>query len=57
MHQIVGFEIEIEELAGKWKLSQNHSRDRRGRVVEQLAASGRDNAVAIARLMHECLDS
>ncbi len=45
---IVGVEITLTELTGKWKVSQNRAEaDRRG-VVEGLAAEGRE---AMARLV------
>jgi transcriptional regulator len=52
---IVGFEIEITRLEGKWKLNQNHSRERRERVVEALKEGGTHDQVEIARLMEETL--
>lgn len=48
---IVGFELPIDKLEGKWKLSQNHSRERRERVVAELSASAGENERAIAELM------
>lgn len=46
---IVGFELEVTRLAGKWKMSQNRSEaDRRG-VVEGLAAT--EDGSAVARLI------
>jgi transcriptional regulator len=47
---IVGFEIAIEKLEGKWKLNQNQSAVRRERVVETLSRSQRqaDHDVALA---------
>lgn len=48
---IVGIEIRVERLEGKFKLSQNRSAADRAGVVEQLAASGSDNDAALARLM------
>lgn len=46
---IVGFEIAIEKLEGKWKLNQNQSAARRERVMEQLNHSQRhaDREVAV----------
>lgn len=38
---IVGFEMEIEKLEGKWKLNQNQSAARRERVTEALEKSTR----------------
>lgn len=48
---IVAFQIEIERLEGTWKLSQNHSSERRHRVAEALRKQSDDNAQAIANLM------
>jgi transcriptional regulator len=48
---IVGFELPIERLEGKWKLSQNHSPARRERVMRQLRAMPGENEQAIAQWM------
>jgi transcriptional regulator len=48
---IVGIEIRVESLEGKFKLSQNRSAADRAGVVEQLMASGSDSDAALARLM------
>ncbi|RXT07981.1 FMN-binding negative transcriptional regulator [Ammoniphilus sp. CFH 90114] len=48
---IIGFRIEIEKLEGKWKLSQNHSRERQDRVIEALDSQGDENSIQIANLM------
>jgi transcriptional regulator len=48
---IVGFRIEISNLEGKWKLSQNHPPERRERVVRALREQGGEDAAAIADLM------
>jgi transcriptional regulator len=48
---IVGIEIRVAELEGKFKLSQNRSAADRANVVAQLTASGADNDLALARLM------
>ncbi len=50
---IVGFEIEITRLEGKWKLNQNHPAERRQRVVAALTAAGGENNEAVAKLMEE----
>jgi transcriptional regulator len=48
---IVGLELRIERLDGKWKLSQNRpEQDRRG-AMAGLAASGRPDAIAVAAEM------
>jgi transcriptional regulator len=48
---IVGIEIRVGKIEGKFKLSQNRSAADRAAVVAQLAASGSDNDQALARLM------
>jgi transcriptional regulator len=48
---IVGFEIEIARIEGKWKLGQNHSADRRQNVARALRAAGGERATAVAELM------
>ncbi|MEZ5776468.1 MAG: FMN-binding negative transcriptional regulator [Hyphomicrobiaceae bacterium] len=48
---IVGFEISIERIEGKQKLSQNRSQDDRAGVVQGLEASEARCAHEIARLM------
>ncbi|SDF97749.1 FMN-binding negative transcriptional regulator [Paraburkholderia phenazinium] len=48
---IVGIEIEVTRLVGKWKLSQNkEARDRRG-AVEALLAGGSETQEAVAEAM------
>jgi len=50
---IVGIEIPITRLLGKWKLNQNRpARDREG-VVVGLGAEGDERSAALARLMTE----
>lgn len=48
---IVGFEIDIERIEGKWKLNQNHPAERRERVVRALREIGDENSEQIAELM------
>jgi transcriptional regulator len=48
---IVGIDIRVSRLEGKFKLSQNRSAGDRSRVVEQLTTSGRADDAALARLM------
>jgi transcriptional regulator len=48
---IVGIEIRVASLEGKFKLSQNRSEPDRARVIAELAASGRDEDAALAQLM------
>ncbi|MCW7507683.1 FMN-binding negative transcriptional regulator [Leptospira levettii] len=53
---IVPFRIQIKELEGKEKLSQNHTRERRLRVIENLERMPGENEKAIAKLMKQSLD-
>ena len=48
---IVGIEIEITDIRGKWKTSQNRNAADRAGVVEGLEAIGDDAAEAMARLV------
>ena len=48
---IVGFEIDIDRLEGKWKLNQNHPAERRAKVVRALQSVGDHDADEIAALM------
>ncbi len=44
---IVGIEVEITAITGKWKVSQNRSAADRAGVVSGLQASGRDDAATL----------
>jgi transcriptional regulator len=55
LKQIVGLRIEIERIEGKWKLNQNHSVERREKVIRALAERGDENSSAIADLMRQRL--
>jgi len=48
---IVGIEIEIASLDGKWKASQNRSEADRGGVADGLHELGTEAAVAMASLV------
>ena len=48
---IVGIDVHVSRLEGKFKLSQNRSDTDRARVVAALEASGSDEDAALARLM------
>ena len=50
---IVGFEIEITEVQGKFKLSQNRPAEDQQRVIEELSKSSAQLEVAVAKLMAE----
>jgi transcriptional regulator len=52
---IVGFEIDITRIEGKWKLNQNQPPERRERVVRALRASGSPADAAVADLIAEQL--
>lgn len=52
---IVGFTIEISAIEGKWKLNQNHSEDRRRKVVDGLRSQPGENSSQIAELMQATL--
>jgi transcriptional regulator len=57
VRMIVGLEIPIAQLVGKWKVSQNRSpRDREG-VIDGLKREGTDAAAAMASLVHRALSS
>jgi len=55
LRSIVGFRVEITRLEGKWKLGQNHSDERRRRVVRALRRQFNEDSQAIATLMEEAL--
>lgn len=48
---IVGFELEITSLAGKWKTSQNRTAADRAAVVRGLRARGGETSAAMARVV------
>ncbi|HEV2300257.1 MAG TPA: FMN-binding negative transcriptional regulator, partial [Stellaceae bacterium] len=50
---IVGFEIEVTRLEGKFKLSQNRPAADRPRIIAALEAADDPEARALARLMRE----
>jgi len=50
---IVGFQIEMTTIEGKWKLSQNHSHERRQRVIHALEAKEDENSRKIADWMKQ----
>jgi len=55
LNAIVGFEIEIERLEGKWKLNQNHPVERRERIIAGLRSTGRTEELAVAKLMQAAM--
>lgn len=56
MEGIVGFDVHIDRLEGKWKLSQNHPAERREKVVRSLLSAGNYESTQIASLMTEIKD-
>ena len=57
LDQIVGFRLKIESIEGKWKLNQNHSPERRRKVIAQLRRQGDPDSLAIAQLMSVGLEN
>lgn len=54
---IVGFTIEITSIEGKWKLNQNHSEERRQKIIDGLETRPDENSAQIADLMRATLDA
>lgn len=54
---IVGFEIDITDVQGKFKLSQNRPAEDRQRVIDALNQSGNPGDAALARLMSKPADA
>jgi transcriptional regulator len=52
---VVGFRVAIERIEGKWKLNQNHPRERREKVAQALAQRSDENSQAISSLMAAAL--
>jgi transcriptional regulator len=53
LRNIVGFEIRVATLGGKWKVSQNRTPEERAAVVEELRACGDAASLAMAELIAE----
>ncbi len=51
--QIVGLEIEVADIRGKWKASQNRNAADRAGVVDGLSAAGGDAAAAMAAIVRD----
>ena len=51
LEAVVGFEITIESLQAKYKLSQNRSTVDQHNVIQALEASGGENECGVAALM------
>ena len=54
IRQIVGVEIEIADIKGKWKASQNRNAADREGVVAGLEAEGDPEAIEMARIVEGC---
>ncbi|BDG46022.1 hypothetical protein PspKH34_05830 [Parageobacillus sp. KH3-4] len=50
---IVVFEILINRMEGKWKLSQNHSIERQQNLINGLKTSNKYNSAEIAKMMEQ----
>jgi transcriptional regulator len=55
LNMIVGFEIEVTDIQGKFKLSQNRPRKDQQHVVEELSLSKNQTDIAVAELMWEAI--
>ena len=55
LSMIVGFEIEITDIQGKFKLSQNRPLEDQQHVIEALSQSNNQTEVAVAKLMAEAI--
>ena len=51
--QIVGLEIEIDDLRGKWKASQNRPAADRAGVIAGLTEDGDADALAMAAIVRQ----
>jgi transcriptional regulator len=55
LQAIVGFEIDVARIEGKWKLGQNHDEPRRERVIAALRQTGSPEDASLADLMARTL--
>lgn len=53
LQQIVGFEMPIEAIEGKFKLGQNRSAEDQASLIEQLGGQGGDDGPALVELMRQ----
>jgi len=53
---IVGFEIVIDRIEGKWKFNQNHEETRRRNVIQSLQKMNGVNHQQIAEMMSQSFD-
>jgi transcriptional regulator len=51
LNMVIGFKIRVKRFEGKWKLNQNHSVERRNRVIKSLRKTNDENSLGIANLM------
>jgi transcriptional regulator len=54
---IVGLELTITRLVGKWKASQNRPAHDRAQVIRELIEQGSESSVAMAKLMEKPTDN
>jgi len=54
---IVGFEVRLDRIEGKWKMSQNRPLEDRAGVVDGLRARGRGDDLEMADLVEAALPS
>jgi transcriptional regulator len=53
IEQVVGIEIVITKLSGKWKVSQNQPPHNQASVIEGLENSGQPDAISVAKLVKQ----
>lgn len=53
MKGLVAFEIRVDRMEAKWKLNQNHTKERQIKVMEQLYQQKTEHSVKIAKYMEE----
>jgi len=53
MKHIVGFNIKVKRLEGKFKLSQNRTKGEQARVIQCLNQSQDSNILGVAQLMQQ----
>jgi transcriptional regulator len=54
LRAIVGIEVPISRLVGKWKTSQNRPAEDRSGVVEGLLREGKESATVMAEIVRRC---
>jgi transcriptional regulator len=57
MNMIVAFKIKVTRFEGKWKLNQNHSIERRQRVIDGLRQTNEHDSIKIADLMEATIST